>query len=584
MPYRGGIGVLALVAAVGCATAGTHRHEAPGASTTTISIVGTNDLHGGVLPRGDRGGLALLGGYVANLRAARSADGGAVLLLDAGDMFQGTLESNLNEGAVVVRAYNALGYAAAAVGNHEFDFGPVGPESTAHDPAEDPRGALKARAAEAAFPWLAANLIDTNTGRTVNWPNVRPAAMVRAASMPVGIIGVMTMEAFSATLAANTRGLRLAPLLETVTAQARTLRARGAAVVVVVAHEGGRCADFSDAHDLSSCDATAPIVELARTLPAGLVDVIVAGHSHAGVAHQIGDVAVIEAYANGRAFGRVDVRVDRAARRVIERRIFAPRDLCARVDPGTARCDTDAAGAARVTAEYEGRPVTADAAVATILRPAVEAASALKATPLGVMLDTPVRRAGPGESALGNLVADAYLAALPGADAAINNTDGGLRADLPAGPATYGSLFEVMPFDNRVVGLSLTGADFRRLIAAWMGSLTPPLPGIAGLRARVACRGTALDVTLVRPNGAVVGDDERLLVATIDFLVTGGDGVLTPIAPAGGLTIVRDAGDARAAAVAELKRYAPALRASQLSDPDNPRWILPGPRPVTCSR
>ena len=87
----------------------------------TISIVGTNDLHGHIeaLPR--------IGGYIANLRRARARDGGGVVLLDAGDMFQGTLESNMNEGAAVVRAYNVLKYDAAAVGNHEFDFGPVGP-------------------------------------------------------------------------------------------------------------------------------------------------------------------------------------------------------------------------------------------------------------------------------------------------------------------------------------------------------------------------------------------------------------------------------------------------------------------------
>ena len=102
----------------------------PVAPAITLSIVSTNDLHGGILQRGDRGGLALLGGYVANLRAARARDGGAVLLLDAGDMFQGTLESNLNEGASVIAAYNALRYAAAAVGNHDFDFGPVGPPAT----------------------------------------------------------------------------------------------------------------------------------------------------------------------------------------------------------------------------------------------------------------------------------------------------------------------------------------------------------------------------------------------------------------------------------------------------------------------
>src|SRR6476646_8714910 len=128
----------------------------------TLSVVGTNDLHGGVVSDQGRGGLALLDGYLRNLRAARARDGGAVLLLDAGDLFQGTLESNLNEGAVVISAYNALGYDAAAIGNHEFDFGPAGPSVSPQWPEDDALGALKARASEAHFPFLAANIIDKN--------------------------------------------------------------------------------------------------------------------------------------------------------------------------------------------------------------------------------------------------------------------------------------------------------------------------------------------------------------------------------------------------------------------------------------
>src|SRR6185436_9714105 len=149
------------------------------ASIVTLSIVGTNDLHGGILPRDGRGGLALLGGYVKNLRDARARDGGAVLLIDAGDMFQGTLVSNTTEGAHVVAAYNVLGYTAAAVGNHEFDFGPVGPAATPRTPGDDPRGALKARASEARFPFLAANLVEVSSGRAVEWANVKPTVLVQ---------------------------------------------------------------------------------------------------------------------------------------------------------------------------------------------------------------------------------------------------------------------------------------------------------------------------------------------------------------------------------------------------------------------
>src|SRR4029079_6864355 len=137
----------------------------------TLSIVGTSDLHGAALPASGLGGLPLLAGFVNNLRAARAADHGAVVLLDSGDTFQGGIESDLSEGAMVVAAYNAIGYTAEAIGNHDFDFGSVDDPDSAQT-AADLRGAIKARAAEARFPFLAANLIDEASGRVVEWPNV----------------------------------------------------------------------------------------------------------------------------------------------------------------------------------------------------------------------------------------------------------------------------------------------------------------------------------------------------------------------------------------------------------------------------
>ncbi len=150
-----------------------------------------------------------------------------MLLVDSGDTFQGGIESDLSEGAVIVDAYAALGYTAAAIGNHEFDFGAAdGPG--AREPAHgDPRGAIKARAARAPFPFLAANLIDDATGKRVDWPNVHASTLLTAAGVKVGIVGVMTIDALRATLRANVQGLRVAPLCETVAAEAAKLRARG---------------------------------------------------------------------------------------------------------------------------------------------------------------------------------------------------------------------------------------------------------------------------------------------------------------------------------------------------------------------
>src|SRR3990172_4108866 len=152
------------------------------AGAVPVTVVATTDLHGRV------GRTAALAGYLRVLRASST-----VVLIDAGDMFQGTLESNPNEGESVVAAYNALGYDAVAIGNHEFDFGPVGPLSVPSSPRDDARGALKARAAQGRVPVLAANIIDAATGKPLDWPNTRPAVLLekKAGKRPVkiGVIG-----------------------------------------------------------------------------------------------------------------------------------------------------------------------------------------------------------------------------------------------------------------------------------------------------------------------------------------------------------------------------------------------------------
>ena len=554
-------GVAALFgAALVAARPGVDARQSAG--TFVLSVVGTNDLHGGVFARNNRGGLEWLGGYLKNLRAARTRDGGAVVLVDAGDMFQGTLESNLNEGAVVVAAYNALGYSAAAIGNHEFDFGPVGPAPTPVRPTDDARGALKTRASEARFPFLAANIIDDATGGPVAWPNVVPSTVVDASGLGVGIVGVVTRVALSATIAANTHGLHVAPLASTIAAEAEKLRRNGARIVVAVAHAGGQCRRFDDPMDASACDTNASeIAEVARQIPRGLVDVLIAGHTHAGMAHEVAGIRIAEAYSGGRAFGRVDLTIDRTTKDVLSKKSFAPQDLVA----GT----------------YEGAPVVRDAAITRVLAPAVAAARDLKARPIPIVLDGPIRRAGTPESPLGNLFTDAFLSAVPGADVAINNTSGGLRTDLPVGPLTYGRLFEVFPFDNKLVHFELPASALRRAFAAQLRR-SRPLPGVAGVEVEAACSADTLVVTLRRPSGAVIGDNEVLSVVTTDFLIQGGDALFTSIEPPGRFDVTDDGLIARDVVAAWLTRRGGRLSEAQLAPQGMRRWVYPGSLPVTC--
>ena len=556
--------------------------QPPSASgTLTLSIVGTNDVHGYVFETRGRGGLEILGGYLRNLRAARAADGGAVLLLDAGDTYQGGIESDMSEGSLVIDAYNALGYTAAAIGNHDFEFGTAESPDPGGVPG-DPRGALKARARQARFPMLAANLVEATTGRLVDWPNVSPSVLIDVAGVQVGIIGVMTMDALQSTLAANVIGLRMAPIADAIREQAGALRARGADVVIVTAHAGGRCTRFDAPDDLSSCDRGSEIFEAARQMPVGLVDAIVAGHTHAGLAHEVNGIAIVEAMSLGQYFARVDLTIDVRTHRRVASRPFAPQELCAEVVPGTGSCSPDterASSGGRVVATYEGRPVVRDAEVRQAMAPVMDQVRAQRSVPLGPVLETSLDRAGDTESPLGNLFVDAIRDAFPGADAAVNNNGrGGLRADLDPGPLTYGALYDVFPFDNRLVELSLRGEDLRRVFEDQVREGTRGGLGISGLRVRARCTGGVLSVDLTRASGATVRPDETLRVVTTDQLASRGIFGIFPSPE----SVRHEAPIAREAVERWMRSRGGRLRASEFADGERPRWDLPAPGDTAC--
>lgn len=498
------------------------RPGAREAGTLTLSVVATTDLHGYVEPRSGLGGLAEFGGYLHNLREVRAADGGGVVLVDAGDTWLGGIASNLSEGAVVVDAYNALGYTALAVGNHDLEFGAVDAWWARPGDVPDLRGALKARARQARFPFLAANLVDGASGQPVAWPNVQPSTLVDVAGIRVGLVGVMTRDALSLTLAPNVVGLATAPLAPAIEREARALRRRGATVVVAVAHAGGACADLARPDDLTSCDAAAEIFDVARALPAGLVDAIAAGHTHDAVAHRVAGTPIVQAYSWGRAFGRVDLAVGREDGVVASAAVHPPHEVCVWRDPAGGACVPEGTPGAR-RAEYEGRPVVPRAEVTGAMRAVVTEVARLRATPVGPAIPAAIGRGeGRGNSPLGNLVADALRDAVPGADAALSygGGPGGLRADLPPGPVTLGVLYDVFPFDNRVDVLALSGAEIAALIAdhrqrpRWGARGL----GLSGLVVTDGCDGAAGGVVVADGEGRALPAARRLTVAMSDFL------------------------------------------------------------------
>jgi 2',3'-cyclic-nucleotide 2'-phosphodiesterase (5'-nucleotidase family) len=339
-------------------------------------------------------------------------------------------------------------------------------------------------------------------------------------------------------------------------------------VVIVVAHVGGSCARLADPDDLSSCDADAEIFQLARALPGGTIDAIVAGHTHAGIAHRVAGVPIIEAYDKGAAFGRIDLDVARTGSgpRIVRSVIHQPRPI---PKPGAATTD-----------RYEDAPVVPDRTVEAAIAPALAAARQQRQQELGVTIARPIAPAYAAESALGNLFADLMRAARPDADIALI-TGGSLRAELPAGALTYGQLHEALPFDDGFVTITTTGAALAETIARNLGR-AGGVVSLSGARATAACVGGKVRVTLSRPDGAPIAPGDRLTLATSEFLASGGGDVF----PA---EVRAHAGPPDSASIRDA--LADVLRARKgpidpanppLYDAAHPRLGYPGRRPVRC--
>jgi len=468
-----------------------------------VVVVGTTDVHGWFAGHMQNntlqyGGVALLSSYLSALRAEPDT---AVVLVDSGDLFQGTLESNYFEGEPVVRAYNYLGYAAAAVGNHEFDYGPVGPDSVARVPGEDPLGALKRNAAEAKFPFLSANTTEKSTGETPAW--AKRWTIVDAGGARIGIIGLTTPDTPNTTVRANIESLNFGDPVAAAVSAARELRAQGADAIVVIAHMGGRCTDISDVHDVASCDPNQEAVQLVQHLPPGTIDGYFAGHTHQQMRQFINGVPVVQGLAYSRQFSTLDLYVDRDHHRV----------------------DASRTNIRPLTEIVPAPAAQPDPKLSAMLAPYLERVAAKRNEKLGITTAAPFVRTYGAESPLGDLLADAIRKPAQ-SDMAFMNS-GGIRTNLRAGELVYGDLFEVSPFDNYLAVVGMTGAQIAEVLRLTTNG-DRGIMQVSGLRYTFDAARPAGDrlVSVTLPDGTPLDPQKVYTVAMPDFLATGGDGLL----------------------------------------------------------
>jgi 2',3'-cyclic-nucleotide 2'-phosphodiesterase (5'-nucleotidase family) len=379
---------------------------------------------------------------------------------------QGTPISNFEFGRPVIAAFNALGIDAAAIGNHEFDW---------------TVDTLRARVAEAHYPFVSANIADT-AGRVPAW--IAPWTLITRGGAKVAVIGLTTRTTPVTTRPQNVAGLAFGDLATAVRGALPAARA-AADFVVVLAHAGETC-------DSGACRGE--IFDLAGALDSGSVDLIVAGHTHQRVDTVIHGIPIVEAGSSGRTIAVVDfVQAGGGRGRVVRARLETP--WADAVTP-------DVALAAAVARESR----TVDSLTARLV--------ATLRTALGRSHD---------EYSLGRLLADAYRN-IGKADVAFMN-NGGIRADLAAGPVSYGALFEVQPFQNRLVRLTVSGAVLGAALEHALAGGTPDAH-IAGLEVWYdATRPAGHRIRKVRMlNGRSLDAHRSYTIAVPDFLADGGDG------------------------------------------------------------
>jgi 5'-nucleotidase len=451
----------------------------------------------------DAGGAA----YLATALARERTGHANTLLISAGDLTGASpMLSGLLKDEPTIRVMNHIGLDINVVGNHEFDFGRGElMRKSLGDCAASlfcPDGSFTG----AAFEYLAANVVDKASGK----PLFPPYAVKDVEGIDVAFIGVVTRETPQIVAARGVADLEFLDEADTLNRYAAELTRRGVRAIVAVLHEGSS-ASPDTAVDGSDCVGLSGALNeiVARVDPA--VDLFISGHTHQSNACRLNGRMVTQAGNYGRMLSVIDLSLDRAL------------------------------GEARVVSAHNLsviRDVQPDAGVEAELRRAEVATAPIRQQKVTTLSAALTRQPnGAGESVLGDVIADAQLAAARDLGAVIAMTNpGGIRQDLPGDPGkgfavNLSDLFAVQPFGNNLVVMDLTGAQLKQLLEQqWIDQPADRKPRILQISDGFTycyddrrAEGDMILADAMRLEGRVLKPDEVYRIAVNNFLAGGGD-------------------------------------------------------------
>jgi 5'-nucleotidase len=483
-----------------------------------LTIFSINDFHGNIQPKSPTplmprlpdaqtgelkaqpaGGVAYLAAALAQLRAGRPDS----VLVAGGDLIGASPQlSSMLKDEPTLAAMTDLGLTATALGNHELDAGlqELLRKTRGECPAD---GCVWPGFKGIGFPYLAANLLDAETGK----PLLPTHIIKEVTGFKVAFVGAITRDTPSVVIPRAIRGMRFADEADTLNALLPQLRAEGAQVLVALMHEGAIYRDGANDPSYACPGLQGRGIDIAKRLDPAYA-IIISGHTHNAYTCKID--------------GRLFVQAGSYGGWITESRLTL--DAQGRV------LGAEAVNHPVLQSTYAPNP-----AFVALVQRAAELTAAARNKPVATLSQGAQRvpQAPHGDSPLGNLVADAQLAYAKKrgpADIALMNP-GGIRADLvvePGRPVTMSDLFAIQPFANELVVMTISGAQLRELLQRQLpkGDAAPRLLQVSGsLRyqwSQLPDGQPRLDDIRVDGQPLDASRDYRLVVN--NFMAEGGDG------------------------------------------------------------
>jgi 5'-nucleotidase len=491
----------------------------PAPQPIRVQVVAFNDFHGNLeaptgsngrirAPSTDGGTLEVNAGgatYLAHhIQKLREENPENTVVVSAGDLIGASpLVSGIFHDEPTIDVMNMMGLDINSVGNHEFDEGSTELLRMQYGGCHNKDGCQASTSFTGArFNFLAANVFtDVATRKTL-----LPAYDIREfQGAKVAFIGMTLKGTPQIVIPTSVAGLTFQDEADTVNALVPELKQQGVEAIVVVIHEGGLPTGLYD-----ECPGiSGPIKDIVERFD-DEVDVVASGHTHQAYNCVIDGKRVTSAASYGRLVTDIDMVLDPVSHDVVE---TTARNIIVTRDTVNAPVDEFVKGIVAKAAPLRDR---------VIGNTPSELKAPVRPLPAGTS----------GESTLGNVVADAMLAAsreerLGGAVIAFQNP-GGVRADINAGDITYGEVFSVQPFANNLVTLTLTGAQIETLLEQqFQGSNTlilQPSEGFAYTWRASGPAGDKVDPASITLNGTPLDPTSNYRVTVNNFMAAGGDG------------------------------------------------------------